>query len=86
MAHVGSGIEEGESGERGQRRISARGEGREWIIAPSANSTMACDIAAARVSPVVQVVVRCVPWRRRGGEIHMIIIHVQGEQAEALRA
>ena len=39
-------------------------EGREWIIA---NSTMACDNAAARVSPVVQVVVRCVPWRRREG-------------------
>ena len=28
-------------------------EGREWIIAPFANSTMACDNAAARVSPVV---------------------------------
>ena len=41
---------------------------------------MACDNAAARVNPVVQVVVRCVPWRRRGGEIHMIIIHAQGEQ------
>ena len=45
-----------------------------------ANSTMACDNAAARVNPVVQVVVRCMPWRRRGGEIHMIIIHAQGEQ------